>query len=39
MRRRNFSGKEFKKCFTCELKLDTREEKESRRILYPFPSS
>ena len=39
MRRRNFSDKAFKKCFACELKLDGREEKESRRILYPFRNS
>lgn len=39
MRRRNFSDKEFKKCFACELKLDRGKEKKSRRILYPFPNS
>lgn len=38
MRRRNFSEKEFKKCFACELKL-YRREGNSGRILYPFPNS
>lgn len=39
MCRRNFSKEEFKKCFACELQLSRREEKKSRRILYPFPNS
>jgi len=39
MCRRNFSDKEFQKCFACELELDRREEKKSRRILHSFPTS
>lgn len=40
MCRKNFSDTEFKKCFACKLKLNRREEEEeSRKILYPSPSS